>query len=105
MDRRSFFGFGAGALAAGPSVVTEMAKAAPVKGMASLGITIDKTPALDAALGEARDFASVLARVRPFQFGGHHDRHYVYRTGYPAIDALKSISGAHKALMEKRMDA
>jgi hypothetical protein len=97
MNRRSFFGATAAAAFAGPSVVAEAVKPAAGK-LASLAMSIDTKPLQEAMTG----YSTVLGKARAFQFGG--DRHYTYRTGYPAIDALRSISGVHKERMEKRLD-
>jgi hypothetical protein len=50
-------------------------------------------------LGELKSFVGGAGGFRPF-FDG---RRYVHYAGIPAIDALRSVSSVHKALMEKRV--
>jgi hypothetical protein len=103
MDRRSFFG-----LAAGAAVAPAMP--APAK-LSTLSLAINAEPLRQAlapmveGIAELHEYASLAGRVRPYGFGGQGGRdRYVYRTGYPAVDALRSVSGVHRALMEKRME-
>jgi hypothetical protein len=101
LDRRAFFGVGASAAVAAPSIAATLAKAAPAGG----------TEAVEAALslnGEplrpgAYLSQAIVGKARSIDFGSRHD-HYIYRTGYPEIDALRSVSGVHKAQMERRLE-
>lgn len=97
MNRRGFLG----ALAIAPAVGPEIMKAQPVQAsVAKLGFIMDSS-SLGEALGQARELSSMVSgKIRPFNFGGGRD--YVYRTGCPAIDALRSVSGVHKQRMEDR---
>jgi len=98
MNRRAFFGAAAGAAVAAPAIAAEVA--AP-KAMESLSLMIDAAPFEQALHG----YAGIVGKARAIQFNDRPSDRYVYRTGYPGIDALRSISGVHKALMEKQMDA
>lgn len=97
MNRRGFLG----ALAIAPAVAPEIMQPRPIGGsVASLGFTIDSS-ALGVALGQAKELSSMVAgKIRPFNFGSGRD--YIYRTGCPAIDALRSVSGVHKQRMEDK---
>ncbi len=72
--------------------------------MQTLGFAFDAKPITEAleplkyAVGAARSFQFDPGLMRR---PGRDDR-YVYRTGFPSIDALRSVSGVHKALMEAR---
>jgi hypothetical protein len=97
MNRRGFLG----ALAIAPAVGPEIMKTQPVQAsVAKLGFSMDSS-AIGEALGQARELSSMVSgKIRPFNFGGGRD--YVYRTGCPAIDALRSVSGVHKQRMEDK---
>lgn len=102
MNRRGFLGALAAAPAALPAVANGVANDAVSIGggnVAKLGLAVD-TSALDMAVGHAREIVAVAGQIRPFDFGSR--REYVYRTGYPEIDALRSVSGVHKKRMESR---
>jgi hypothetical protein len=106
MNRRSFFG----AAAAAPIAASAFAAAPrfPDGGMVggklqTLSLAMDAAPVMEAL--EPLKYAVGISRsFDPAAFGrtGSGDR-YVYRTGFPSIDALSSISGVHKARMEKRL--
>jgi len=95
MNRRSFFGAAAASVAAAPAALKEAA-AAPA--METLSLALDAKPLLP-ILGEIKSFVGSAGGFHPF-FDG---RRYVHYVGVPAIDALRSVSGVHKALMEKRL--
>ena len=46
--------------------------------------------------------AALWDPVSNIEIGAAILQEYVYRTGNPAIDALRSVSGVHRDLMEKR---
>lgn len=104
MNRRSFLRAVAAAPVAAPAIL--QASAAPATksaGISTLGIAVDGS-ALRAVVADLDTLGSALKVGRAMSFNRRSDR-YAYRTGYPAIDALRSVSGVHKARMEKRMDA
>ena len=97
MDRRSFFGVTAAALAGAPAVAEA---AMNPSSLGVLSVALDAAP-LKAALGDMQTAVLGVSRsFAPLQF--RSEKEYVYRTGSPAIDALRSVSGVHRALMEKR---
>lgn len=95
MNRRSFFGAAASSVVAAPAALKEVA--APSMDVLSLGLNAE--PLLP-VLGEMKSFVGSAGGFRPF-FDG---RRYVHYAGDPAIDALRSVSGVHKALMQKRKE-
>ncbi len=97
MNRRAFFGMSAGAIAAVPAVAAPELLPPPHYQKLSLAL-LDTA----AAFGEMKG-APMVGRVRPFPFSGEHARdRYVYRTGNPAIDCLRSVSGVYRDRMERR---
>jgi hypothetical protein len=112
LSRRSFFG----AAAVAPIAASALAEvprfpAGGIVGAASKLQTL--TVGLDTSAiseqfemikGYSQSFENPPCR-HPYRppAAGPTDR-YIYRTGFPAIDALRSISGVHKARMEKRYD-
>lgn len=96
MNRRAFLG----AMAAAPAVAPQVMAAQPIAAsVATLGFKIDSA-AFGEAVSQARELRAVVGRIRPFDFGSRKD--YVYRTGYPEIDALRSVSAVHKKRMEEK---
>ncbi len=101
MDRRSFFGATAAALAGAPAMADALVKS-PAR-LQTLSVALDAAP-IKAAFGEMQTAVLGVSRsFAPIQF--RRDKEYIYRTGNPAIDALRSVSGVHRALMEKRSAA
>lgn len=97
MNRRAFLG----AIAAAPAVAPQVMAAQPIAAsVATLGFKIDSAGAFGEAVSQARELRAVVGRIRPFDFGSRKD--YVYRTGYPEIDALRSVSAVHKKRMEEK---
>lgn len=105
ISRRSFFGTAAAAIVAAPAVAAQAASPS-MPGLPGLAMSIGTSPMAEAI--EAISYVGTL-KMRPFAFagggGGGGDRHYVYRTGFPSIDALRSVSGVHRYLMEKRINS
>lgn len=96
MNRRSFFGFAAAAPIAGKMAVSEVV--APALAETAWGTSWQYGEAL--TFGEPHN---ILERARSFDVGAS-GKDQAYRTGYPEIDALRSVSGVHKKRMERRMD-
>jgi len=94
LSRRSFFGAAAGAAVAAPAIAAE---ASAPQSLASMSFAVDAAPLSEAIQG----YAGVLRRGRAIQFPDRPSDRYVYRTGHPAIDALRSVSGVHKERMER----
>lgn len=98
MDRRSFFGAAAAALAGAPAIADAVIKS-PAS-MQALSVAFDGAPLAAAIENMQTSVLGVSRSFLPMQW--QRDKEYIYRTGNPAIDALKSVSGVHRALMEKR---
>lgn len=101
IGRRGFLGAFAGAVVAGP----EIAKAgtAPLGRMVPLKLAMDTAPMqamIGELAGEARELQALSAAIQPFGYDG--GRNYIYRTGHPDIDCLRSISGTYRHFMERR---
>lgn len=98
MNRRSFFGASAAAAVAGPSAIAE---AVAVPRQSTIALAFDSAPLSETLSGYASVLGQAARISAPIQFS--QDRHYVYRTGHPAIDALRSVSGVYKQRMERRL--
>lgn len=104
MNRRTFFGAAAGA----PLLPAIPAAASTDVESLVLSISAD-TSGIEQSLSSAIDLLSIfdkrLAGIRPFAAAStpaqakHH-----YRTGYPGIDALRSISAVYKEQMVRALD-
>lgn len=103
LSRRSFFGTVAGAAVVGPGAAKD-AIAEGISPATSLRFKMMDTAGLGDRLVELNKISASIGRVRDIGFDRQGDR-YVYRTGYPAIDALRSVSGVHRERMEKRLYA
>jgi hypothetical protein len=111
LSRRSFFGAAAGVAAAAPALasVPTFPNGGMVGGkLQTLKLAVDASPI-------AEQFELIKGYSQSFPIYNGPCRHpyrppdaapadrYIYRTGFPSIDALRSISGVHKARMEKRL--
>ena len=99
LSRRSFFGVAAGAAVAAPAIAASKPDLYIPRGvpLESMSFALDAAPLSEAIQG----YASVLRNGRAIQFNDLPSDRYVYRTGHPSIDALRSVSGVHKERMER----
>jgi len=68
-----------------------------------LTIGVNAEPFRD-ILGEACELIGGAGRIGSFDIPcGCARTRYEYRTGFPSIDCLRSVSGVHRARMERRL--
>jgi hypothetical protein len=112
MNRRSFFGAAAGVAAAAPALaaVPHFPDGGFVAGakLHTLKVAADTSALTDQfelikGYSQSLDFERRICR-HPYRPPAGETAKYIYRTGYPSIDALRSISGVHKQRMENRLE-
>jgi hypothetical protein len=105
MERRSFLGFLAAAPLAAPAIV----QSAPIDTDAAYLSSLAEWGKSNALYQEAMSMAGEfvpgqMARLSAprLPLGSRVTERYVYQSGYPAIDCLRSVSGVYREIMERR---